>query len=144
MLINAFLLFGIDFRKYQFWEQLSMQEILILQEKVEKRIQQWQKYGNQIFPSNIQTIVNETMIVECKNRLKHKDTIVVEAYEAEKQVKEYLEDIFGDLNIKKYISTSDIVISCNELGISLELFDYYVSYKENRDRIIKYYPMVFD
>ena len=142
MLINAFLLFGIDFRQYQNLSKITSCEIGILREKTEKKIQQWNTYGNQVFPDSISFISDEKKIRDCQSRLMDKNTIVLEAIDAEKIVKEYLVDTFGDLSIKKYVKTSDIIISCNELGISLEVFDYYVAYKEIKDRIIKSYPIM--
>lgn len=138
---NAFLLFEIDFRDYLHKKEILSRDISLLLEQAEKRIQLWKKYGAKVFPTGIQMNLDERNLRKEQRKFLDASTVIAEARTAEIEVKTYLKDVFGNLNIKKHITTSNIILCCNELGISIDIFDYYVSYREKRDQIIKIYPI---
>ena len=65
---------------------------------------------------------------------------VSEAQKASNLVEYYLTKTLGPLVIRKVLRTSQIVRCCNEIGITMDIFDYFVSYREIRDADAAIYP----
>ena len=139
---NAFLLFGIDYLKYVNRSSLSEKEQDDLRKQSDIRFNQWETYGNAVLAGNLAPFADRRLLAESFSRLMKEETILEDAKAADRIVRNYLEDIFGNPVIKKEIETSIIVSVCNDLGISRETFDYYVSHREKKDCKIKVYPMI--
>lgn len=133
---NGFLLFEIDYRPFL---KKDIRDIYL-----EKQLQQavFLKMEKKKLTDTIYSKLDWQMIYEKANRLCSPDLCYEEAKEADHIVKAYLENAFGDLVFKKEIETSDIISCCNTLGISREIFDSVVSYKEKKNHKIKLLPVV--
>ena len=145
MEINAFLLFGIDFRPYMKSDGCAHAEVpkeLIteMQKRIDIKIAAGKRYGNIVYPKTIRYLIDESVIARCKQTLMSTSSCVEEAQKAFDLVEVYLTKTVGALVIRKVLRTSRIVRCCNEIGITKEIFDCFVSYREIRDTDAALYP----
>lgn len=133
---NGFLLFEIDYRPFLKSDRRNIY--------LEKQLQQavFLKMEKKKLTDDIYSKLDWQMLYEKANILCSPILCYEEAQEADRIVKDYLETIFGDLIFKKEIETSDIILCCNTLGISREIFDSVVSYKEKKNHKIKLLPVI--
>ena len=145
MEINAYLLFGIDFRPYlekddSVRAEASKEVITERQKRIDIKIAAGKRYGNIVYPKAIRHLIDESVIARCKQRLTNASSCVSEAQKASNLVEYYLTKTLGPLVIRKVLRTSQIVRCCNEIGITMDIFDYFVSYREIRDADAAIYP----
>lgn len=138
--LNIYLVFGIDYRPFLNQNDIDKRAVADALKKIDTLLKLELLYGNCVFPQCFQSVISHEKLIDMKNQFWAKDFQVKEAVKADKMVFIYLTDVLGSLVIKKRISTSIKVMCCNELGISEELFDAYVSYREIRDTDVKLYP----
>lgn len=142
--LNIFLIFGIDYRPFLKTNSIEDRCVSDALHRIDYFSNLFILYGDCVFPHRFQKLLNYEKLVEMRKFFLKKEYRSQEATIANEIVFAYLSDVLGPLLIKKAIPTSVKVMCCNELGISEEVFDSYVCYREIRDTDVKLYPYYCD
>lgn len=109
-------------------------------QRIESYINLYLSYGDTAFPNCFRNKLDYDQLVNMRECFKNNEFRVKEAQLADVVVRAYLSDVLGPLVIKKVIPASVKVMCCNELGISEDIFNQYVCYREITDTVVKLYP----